>query len=559
MRGTRLALLAAFGTALLLTTARAAEPELAARLLVVFNADDPDSAALARHYAGVRGIPPDRVVGLPCPQRETITRAEFNRFLRDPLLRLLEERQWMPRTPRPVHFPSGETLEVRQANGSQIWALALMRGIPLRIAPDDTVAAPPDMAEPMRVNAAAVDSELALLTFDTHPLSGPIPNPYYHEERSRGFNGFHADQLILVTRLDGPTAADARRLVDDAVATEALELAGRAYFDARGMRDPASGYTVGDEWIRAAAAAAGAAGLATALDDAEPLYAETEPWEDVALYGGWYTGNLAGPFRRKDFRLARGAVAYHIHSFSAETLRSPDRGWTGPLVSRGAAASMGAVYEPYLRMTPNAGVFFRGLLEGLTFAEAAYQSQSVLSWMVTMVGDPLYRPFPRPFLDTLRRAEKEPGPQADWVAVRMLRILAAQPGPGAERIATIARAAASRPSPVVLEETARLLRELNAPVDEVLPLLRQAARETPSPTARIRLGLDEAALLAKAGRTREAMDVYEALLAADPAGATACNVPGIALKYAASAGWTRLSPNLQRHLSPVQQPPAPAP
>lgn len=545
-----------FGAALLalaLVLPAAAAHPLRDRLLVVFNRNEPESEALARHYAQVRGIPAERVAGLATSSLETISREEFNRTLRDPLLALLEQNDWTPRIPRTITFPGGPA-EVRQASGNQIWAIVLMRGIPLRIEANPAAPGPESIPAPLRVNNASVDSELALLTLQGHPIAGLIPNPYYSEDHTREFTAFHADQLILVTRLDGPSFADARRLVDDAIATEALELAGRAVFDARGLRDPASGYTIGDEWIRQAEAHARAAGLATVLDDADPLFPETMPWDDVALYAGWYAGNATGPFIRPDFRFRRGAVAYHIHSFSAETIRTPGRNWAGPLIACGATATLGCVYEPYLRMTPHVGVFFRSLLDGATFAEAAYQSQIGLSWMNTAIGDPLYRPFPRPVLESLRLAEGRDGETGDWVVARMLRILAAQPGPAEERLATIERAAATRLTPVVMEQCAAIFRELGAPPDKAILLLRQARLESTSPAARIRRGLAEAELLASAGRMDESMALYETLLETDTAAAVAYGVAAAGLKTAAAQGWTQLPPALQKHLAPVGTP-----
>ena len=46
-----------------------------------------------------------------------------------------------------------------------------------------------------------------------------------------------------------------------------------------------------------------------------------------------------------------GAVALHIHSFSAPTLRSDSAGWCGPFVARGVTATVGNVFEPYLDLT----------------------------------------------------------------------------------------------------------------------------------------------------------------------------------------------------------------
>jgi hypothetical protein len=117
------------------------------------------------------------------------------------------------------------------------------------------------------------------------------------------------------------------------------------------------------------------------------------PMRYPALYYGWYTGNVAGPFALPNFRLTRGAVAIHIHSYSAATLRNPVGNWCGPLLMAGAAATFGNVYEPYLAFTPQIDIFNERLLDGFTFAEAAWMASRATSWQTTVVGDPLYRPF----------------------------------------------------------------------------------------------------------------------------------------------------------------------
>ena len=113
----------------------------------------------------------------------------------------------------------------------------------------------------------------------------------------------------------------------------------------------------------------------------------------AAIYYGWYTETVTGPFQRPNFHFARGAVAVHIHSFSGGTVRNPQYNWVAPLLAAGAAATMGNVYEPYLTLTPHLDIFHDRLAAGFTFGEAAYMCQRVLSWMTTCVGDPLYRPF----------------------------------------------------------------------------------------------------------------------------------------------------------------------
>jgi hypothetical protein len=123
------------------------------------------------------------------------------------------------------------------------------------------------------------------------------------------------------------------------------------------------------------------------------MFPEGYPMRNAAVYYGWYTDHAVDPFVRQGFRFVRGAVAVHIHSFSGVTVRDAQRQWVGPLLAAGAAVTLGNVYEPYLGLTPHIDIFQDRLNAGMTFAEAAYSSTRVLSWMTTFVGDPLYRPF----------------------------------------------------------------------------------------------------------------------------------------------------------------------
>ena len=81
----------------------------------------------------------------------------------------------------------------------------------------------------------AVDSELAwlpLVKMD-FPLTGPFPNWVYGVTNAALLNPTNG--ILLVARLDGPTADIANGLVDKAMQAERDGLWGRAYFDARGI------------------------------------------------------------------------------------------------------------------------------------------------------------------------------------------------------------------------------------------------------------------------------------------------------------------------------------
>lgn len=356
----------------------------AGAIIIVYNENDPSSVNLAASYADKRGIPFDRMIGLSCATEETISRADYERTIAEPLRKTMIERGWWR-----MQYDGMEVAE------SSIQFVALMRGIPLRIAnlsepwPGDRTEGVP---QPMLMNAAAVDSELALLGTGKRQITGPIPNPYF-KSLSR-VKDAALPTLLLVCRIDAATPRTAQRMIDDAYVTEQQGLWGFTYVDSRGLEGSQhQGLAMGDEWLRAIAHDASQHGSPVIHEDSPALFPPHYPMRQAALYFGWYAEHVTGPFLNPRSPFQRGAIAVHIHSFSADTLRAVDRNWCAPLLEKGAAATLGNVYEPYLHLTPHLELFEARLRDGATFAEAAYAATPALSWMTTFVGDPLYRPF----------------------------------------------------------------------------------------------------------------------------------------------------------------------
>ena len=391
---------------------------------MVYNANDPDSRSLAQYYAVRRHIPSDRVFSLSTPLTEEITRADYENTIRGPLIAHFCEKNWLTRQDTQLQL-GNRTLGLLTATRNEIWAIVLMRGIPLKIAPDPSEESSMEDLPVFQTNAAAVDSELALLPVFGLPKGGFVANPFF-DSQAAGLhhpNAEWARQLILVTRLDGPTPADVRRMIDDSIYAERHRLAGLAVIDARGIADAASSYGSGDEWLRHSRDALLAEGWKVQFDNLPDVLPSTDPCNQVAFYLGWYTDHATGPWVTPPNRFVPGAIAYHLYSFSAATVRSDKENWVGPMISRGADATMGAVYEPYLGLTPHLDIFTRRLLQGDYFAEAAYASEPGLSWMITVVGDPLYRPFRQP-IDAALAEDAARGKQTDHDA--WLRLQQAQ-------------------------------------------------------------------------------------------------------------------------------------
>jgi uncharacterized protein (TIGR03790 family) len=398
------------------TAARADEPAIrqtreADATLVLFNTRDPESRSLAEYYAERRRIPATQVVGLDCPLEEEISRQQYIDTIEQPLRALFDRKEWW--TLR--SGPSGQ----REVSDNRIRFVALMRGIPLKIkttiqppSPEATPPPRPNGGDPIRGHdEASVDSELSILgAFRDDPF-GIINNPYYRRF-SPILDSSVSVGLLLVARLDAPSADTVRRMIDDTLLAERLGLYGWAYIDRRSI--PESGYREGDDWLQSAAAECWNHGIPVILDNNPAILPAGFAVTDAALYYGWYDWQAGGAMGAPQF--IPGAIAVHIHSFSARTLRDPNAHWAAPLLTRGAAATLGNVYEPYLDLTPHLDIFNERLLQGFTFAESAYMSLKVLSWMTTIIGDPLYRPFAAATGDSWRR---EPSAEAEpWLALQ---------------------------------------------------------------------------------------------------------------------------------------------
>jgi uncharacterized protein (TIGR03790 family) len=319
---------------------------------------------------------------------EEISREDYTATIERPLRQVFERKGWW--TLR--DGPGGR----REVTASRVRFAALMRGIPLKIkttiqppSPEATPPPRPNGGDPVRGHdEAAVDSELAALGAFAEDPFGLLPNPYFRRF-SPALDSSTTAGLLLVARLDAPTAEIVRRMIDESLLAERIGLFGWAYIDRRSI--PESGYRAGDDWLRRAAEDCWNHGMPVILDNQPATLPAGFAVTAAALYYGWYDWGAGGAMTAPQF--VPGAVAVHIHSFSAHTLRDANANWAAPLVSRGAAATMGNVYEPYLDLTPHLDVFNERLLGGFTFAESAWMSVKGLSWMTTMVGDPLYRPF----------------------------------------------------------------------------------------------------------------------------------------------------------------------
>ena len=487
-------------------------------VVVIYNPQMPGSKIVAEHYAAMRHVPANQVFSFKLTTNEVMSRTEFTEDLQQPLAAKLESAGLWKFGKIKIPAANGQPARTEtRVVQSKIRYAALCYGVPLKIAPSPLVE--PAVAlltrEEFRHNEAAVDSELAWLPVSRNDiqLTGPLPNSFYANTNRALLNCTNG--ILLVARLDGPTPEIAGALVDKAMAAESNGFWGRTYFDARGLAANNTNYFIGDAWILTAAEICRQQGFDVETDTNETLFPATFPMSHIAFYAGWYAAGVAGALLPDKLEFMPGAFAYHLHSFSADSLRTTKYNWCGPLLARGATCTLGCVYEPYLQFTPNLGFFAQAFFGGWTFGEAAWASQFAVSWQITVVGDPLYQPFKIAAPELHAQLERKKSPLVEWSFNRLVNLDLVH-GLRAAQMAGFVEGLAVTPHSAVLTEKLAQLYELQGKPSSAIDAWQRALKLNPSPQQRIRLHRILAEKLLAAGRDADAAENWRQLIADSP-------------------------------------------
>lgn len=392
---------------------------------VVVNSNMIASVALGEFYCQQRKVPLDHLIKLDLPETEEMKREEYETKLLAPLrekLGKLEQTDFILLTtygvpirvgsaqPKPddaskldvikrelkkLHDDLHETNEtIRKLTEAGDSSKARLYQVDVaRLQQSIAKLSEQEGRFNMNESYAAVDSELSMMWFREYPLAKWQFNLRYFTvaESARS----KLPKIVMTCRVDGPTPAVAKRIIEDAIKAEAAGgPEGFAYVDARGIqwdkKDIVAGSYGGfDESLRELAKLFKALGFRTVLDNAEEVFA-AGACPRAAMYYGWYALENYSP----SLELMTGSIAIHAASFEAVSLRKKDKArWVPSLLLEGACVTVGPVAEPYLIAFPKPATFFGFLLAGHTVVESYWLSNPMTSWQMMVIGDPLYRPF----------------------------------------------------------------------------------------------------------------------------------------------------------------------
>jgi uncharacterized protein (TIGR03790 family) len=342
--------------------AGAAGPE---NVLIVGNANSATSRSIAEYYARKRRVPQKNVCLIEAPDKETISREEYDRQIASPISACLKSR--------------GLT--------ESVFYIATMMGVPLRVSETARNAG----------DNAAVDSELTLLYVllkgQRPSIRGSVPNPFFRQ-RDATFRR-PAFPIYMVTRLAAYDFSGVKALIDRC---DGARNTGKFVLDQRdyGTRD-------GDEWLRDAA---------ILLPEHRVVLEQTARVvygvKQVIGYASWGSNDNQRKSRRLGFDWLPGAVATEYVSTNGRTFVRPPDTWTlgtwsdpktwfagspqslaADMIAEGASGAGGHVYEPYLQFSPRPDYLFPAYASGRNLAESYYMSIPALSWQNIVVGDPL--------------------------------------------------------------------------------------------------------------------------------------------------------------------------
>ena len=359
---------------------------IAQRVFILVNQSSEDSQLIAEYYCRKRAIPQANIIRLPLSTDEVISLDAYVETIHNPLLDVFLERGLVEGV---VHSEMDAWGRKKMSVATHhIAYLVTTKGVPLKFTVSHSGQSPEAIkayTNTLDKEEASVDSELSAMLFNYYSLfAGAIENPEYAMTPAALVK---PSRVIRVARLDAPSRKQVLKMIDDSVAVESYGLRGRAYVDLGGP------FAEGNEWIARAGSLLEGAHYEVDYEKTKRSFNYTDRLDAPAIYVGWYKHRANHQWLDRSVRVPRGAIAYHLHSFSANTLRSERKNWLGPLLAKGYALTFGYVYEPFLGLSVRPDLFFQSLLTGRSAGEAFSLANPALSWQSILIGDPLYRPF----------------------------------------------------------------------------------------------------------------------------------------------------------------------
>jgi uncharacterized protein (TIGR03790 family) len=364
----------------------------ASNVLVLYNLNSPDGIAIKDHYQQVYGLAENQLLGLNLSTNATISAADYLTNIRGPVLaaRLPETSLYLTTKGMPLKIQVGAANPGSYVHGTTnqiVWNWATTSSLE---------------SELTKIDYISTEVMMGDQSFNQPDFLGNhfTKNLYYQSTQPFNPSNFTgANSMHLAARLDGFSSAD----VIEAINQAQTAFIGPANNPIVGFMVDADPAKYAPTMYNLANTVAPASGLPLAYDNTT-AFLPTAPHEVLGYAGHGANSSGTPPFQTGvgsyiasslDIDLADGAVFTSWESFNAESFyflgNHGSQGLLGEWLAKGGTAAVGNVAEP--QGTPatiiNEDLLIQRLLDGMTFAEAAWSAARQLSWVNTVVGDPL--------------------------------------------------------------------------------------------------------------------------------------------------------------------------
>ncbi len=360
-------------------------------VVVLYNVDSPEGIEIANYYAQVH--PQVQLLGLSgVSTAEEVTQDHYLDVIRPQVLAGISD------TTEVIVTTKGLPLRIQNTAvnpGSYPGWRGDLFGVPLL----DEWWKPYSSLESELTRVDLIDSA-EMMGDQAHFMSPPsfpfstqhqASNPYYGQpfafERNKEPE---LEGMRLTSRLDGFTVADVKSSIDRAQLAFRMPTQQLVIVD----DDPAAPAALVDRMSELASDVLIPHGQAMVFDQTSANIVDAPlPVQGYVSHGSHAAGE--GFVDDLQFNLAAGAVFHTWESFNAYSFTQGNNQYgqslVGEWLAKGATAGLGHVEEPKASAATvaNEDILFDMLLSGHTFVEAAWSATPQLSFVNTVVGDPL--------------------------------------------------------------------------------------------------------------------------------------------------------------------------
>lgn len=320
----------------------------AGKVLVVINKDSSDSKEIGNYYVSKRHIPAQYVCKLECKTDEVVRGETYDKI----------------KAAIKSHLTKNKIKD-------KVDYIVLTKGIPIRSVRDG--------------KTFSVDSMLTLLWSDA--ANDRTDNPYFNAKEHFSYKKMG---MYLVTRLDGYTVEDAKKLVDNSLAAKKQN--GIFMFDLDPNKDKRDGLSWLNDAQRVAMKVLQTKNLRCDFGIAD------FPQSDSRLMGYYNWGSNRSKYTLEKYtsnKFYPGAIVETVVSTSARTFKHTTEGQSliADLIHCGVTGIKGYVWEPYSVSMAQPQVLFDRYTAGFNLAESFYAASPFVHWMDIVIGDPLCAPY----------------------------------------------------------------------------------------------------------------------------------------------------------------------